>query len=109
MANNYVWSVSAMECLSDLEAEHGYVTMVHWACDGTDGTYSGRVYSTQSFEVTPEKPGFIPFDQLTEAEVIGWVQAAMGVDGVAATEASINSQIVNQAFPKYVTPPLPWV
>lgn len=103
------WTVSAMECLSDLEAEHGYVTTVHWSCDGTDGTYSGRVYATQSFAVNPEKPDFVPFDQLTEAEVISWVQGAIGAEGVTATEASVQSQITNQAFPKIVMPPFPWI
>ncbi len=104
----YNWTISALDCIPNLEGKTDYVVTAHWACDGTDGTYSGRVYSTQSFTVDAEKPDYIPFDQLTEADVVAWVQAAMGEDGVAATEASIDSQIENQINPPIITPPLPW-
>ena len=45
---------------------------------------------------------------LTEAEVVGWVQAALGEEGTAAVYTSIDTQIQNQIDPPIITPPLPW-
>lgn len=108
MSNTYTWSIAALDCIPDLDGKMDYVVVAHWTCTGTDGTFSGSVYNTQSFTVDPAKPDYIPFADLTEAEVISWVQDAMGEDGVNATYANIDSQIENQVNPPIVTPPLPW-
>jgi hypothetical protein len=63
------------------------------------------VYSTCSFPA-PEGT-FIPYDQLTQDQVLGWCWAN-GVDK-DATEASIQSQIDGQINPTVIQPPLPWV
>jgi len=47
-------------------------------------------------------------EDLTEEQVIGWVQAAMGAEQVAALEANVAKQIEDQINPPVVTPPLPW-
>jgi hypothetical protein len=46
---------------------------------------------------------------LQQAQVIGWVQAAMGDSQVAAINAGIKQQIEVQISPPVVTPPLPWI
>ena len=51
---------------------------------------------------------FTPYADLTEAQVIGWVQGAMGAEQVAAYEANVAQQIADQINPPVVTPPLPW-
>ena len=58
--------------------------------------------------MNPDKPDYVPYADLTEELVIGWVQDAMGEDGVVATEASVETQIENQINPPIITPPLPW-
>jgi hypothetical protein len=49
---------------------------------------------------------FVPYNQLTEQTVLGWVWAN-GVDQ-AATEAAVQTQLDNQINPPVVTPKLPW-
>lgn len=85
------------------------VVTAAWRCNGeqTDNskTYSGTCYGTASF--APADPSaFIPFVDLTEAEVLGWVWGA-GIDK-DATEASVQAQIDSQINPPIVVPPLPW-
>ena len=104
----YLWTILQLDCLPDYEGQVDYCITAHWQCTGSDGTFSGQVYNTQSFNVTGDKPDFVPFDQLTEAQVVQWVQDALTPEGVTATETSIATQIENQVNPPIVSPPLPW-
>ena len=52
----------------------------------------------------------MPYDQLTEGVVIGWVQASLSEQGIANVEANVQGQIDSQINPP-VSPantPLPW-
>lgn len=104
-----IWTITTLDCKPDVEGKTDYVVTAHWDCTATDGAYSGRVYSTTSFEVDPSKPDYIPYADLTEAEVIQWVQASLGAETVVATEANVLQQIENQKNPPIVTPKLPWL
>lgn len=108
MSNSYTWLISSLDCIPDVDGLTDYVVIAHWTCTGTDGTFSGSVYNTQSFTVDPAKPDYIPFADLTEAEVISWVQDSLGSDTVDAVYRSIDQQIEAQVNPPIVTPPLPW-
>jgi hypothetical protein len=46
MATTYNWTVTAMDCYPQEGGNTDVVFNVHWTCSGTDGTYSGSVYST---------------------------------------------------------------
>lgn len=100
------WVVTALNCLPNAPEGQDYVINVHWTCNGTDGTYTGSVYSTCSFPVE-SKTNFTPFNQLTQQQVIDWCWAN-GVDKDSA-EAAVAQQIQNQIDPPIVTPPLPWI
>ena len=105
MANTYTWTVTAMDCYPQEAGLTDVVFNVHWTCSGTDGTYSGSVYSTCSVTLDPSAP-YTPYAQLTQAQVLGWIWTS-GVDQTA-TEAAVGQQIANQVNPPVVTPPLPW-
>ena len=78
----------------------GMVYTAHWRVSDTDGNASGSVYGTISFPAKdPSDPSFIPYDQLTEAQVLQWVFDAMGADTVAAHEANVAAQIAAQKNP----------
>lgn len=101
----YNWQVTAMDCYPQVGSKTDVVFTVHWTCAGTQDAYSGSVYSTCSVP-TPTGEAFTPYDQLTQAQVLGWIWSN-GVDQ-AATEAAVQTQIDNQINPPVVTPPLPW-
>ena len=101
------WSVVQMDCYPELDGETDVVFTVHWTLNGTDGTYAGSVYGSVGVTLDPDAP-FVPYASLTEAQVIGWVQDALGEEQVASYEANVAQQIANQINPPVVTPPLPW-
>jgi hypothetical protein len=103
-----VWSISSLDCKPNVEGLIDYVVVAHWNCTATEGQYSGRAYNTTTFEVDVDKPDYTPYADLTEAQVIQWVQASLGAETVAATEFAVLQQIENQINPPIVTPALPW-
>jgi hypothetical protein len=88
---NYTWSIVDMDRLTS----DNFVVTVHYNVSATDGTYSANTYGTVGYQ---EQPGetYVPYDQLTEAQVVGWVQTSLGKDTV---EASLQSQIDAQINP----------
>jgi hypothetical protein len=99
------WNISQLDCLPQTPEGTDYVVTAHWQCNGVDGQYTGSVYSTCGFAVT-EGSAFVPYDQLTQEQVLGWIWAN-GVDK-DATEAAVEQQIQNQINPPIVSPALPW-
>lgn len=87
----YLWTISDMNRLT----ADGFVVTVHYNVSATDGTYNASTYGTVGYQ---EQPGetYTPYDQLTEAQVVGWVQNSLGKDTV---EASLQSQIDAQINP----------
>ena len=81
------------------------VITADWRCNGTQDQYSGTCYGSTSF--APPSGEFTPYEDLTEAQVLGWC-FANGVDQ-AAIEANVTQQIDDQINPPVVTLPLPWV
>jgi hypothetical protein len=88
--------------------EPGFVVNVLWTLTGVDGQYTASIGGNSQFTV--QEGTFTPYDQLTQAQVIGWVQDSLGPDGVANFEANVQGQINSMITPP-VSPqntPLPW-
>jgi hypothetical protein len=96
-----------MDAYPELDGETDVVFTVHWTLNGTDGTYAGSVYGSVGVSLD-EGSAFTPYADLTEAQVVGWVQDALGEEQVASYEANVAQQIADQQDPPVVTPPLPW-
>jgi hypothetical protein len=107
MTTTYNWTVVQMQAYPEMDGEADVVFVVHWVLNGTDGTYNGSVYGSVGVTLD-EGAAFTPYASLTEAQVIGWVQDALGEEQVAAYEANVAQQISDQVDPPVVTPPLPW-
>ena len=98
------WTFSQL----DRSLPDGTVLTAHWRCTGTDGTFTGSVYGTQSFPTKdPSDPTFVPYEQITEALALEWTKDAMGTEQVAAHEANVQQQIDAQANPTSASG-VPW-
>jgi hypothetical protein len=53
----------------------GTVTVIHWSATEQDGEHSARAYGSASLERNEDSATFIPFEDLTEEQVIQWVEA----------------------------------
>ena len=80
------WTISTLE----RELSDGGVVVAHWRATAVDGDFSASNYGTIGFTPDPSAAGFIAYDSLTEADVIGWVQAEVDKDAI---EASLAAQI----------------
>ena len=85
------WNVVSL----DRNTADGFVTCAHWTCSAVDGEFSGSVYGSVGFggELT------VPYADLTEEIVVGWVKEALGAETVAAHEAAVAAQINAQKNP----------
>ena len=109
MATTYTWKIDSMMTIDASAQEPNYVVSAAYTLKGVDGEYSSEMQNTAFFEVGTETP-FIPYADLTEEIVLGWVKEQLGADAIGNYEYCINDQIQNQINPP-VTPqqqPLPW-
>jgi len=86
------WKISQLE----RETADGYVYTAHYTVDAKDDTYSAGAYGSIGFE-RPEE--LIPFSELTEEQVVGWVKDQFGDEKVAEIEAALQTQLDEQAAP----------
>jgi hypothetical protein len=94
------WTIENLE----RNAADGGVIVAHWRATMKDGDYTASRYGTCSFTPDASAPGFVPYDQLTENDVIVWVWGQ--VDKIK-TEAALTAKIEEQKAPATVSG-LPW-
>jgi myo-inositol-hexaphosphate 3-phosphohydrolase len=86
----YNWNVVQMDRLTS----DGFVVTVHYTVNAVDGDYTASTYGTVGY--TQGEGSYVPYADLTEAEVVGWVQESLGKDTV---EAGLAAQIEAQKNP----------
>jgi len=86
------WSLPTLE----RQTADGFVYTAHWRCTASDGDFSASSYGTAGFSQNPEADSFIPYEDLTEAQVLEWVWASVDKD---ATEAALAQKIEDQKNP----------
>lgn len=101
----YTWNFPAFDCRVDEDGMQDVVTTVHWIYIGTneDGI-TANVYGAQSIP-SPTPDAFIPYPDLTESEVIGWMEETMDIEALQLNIAEQIELIIN---PVYVTLPPPF-
>jgi hypothetical protein len=92
MATTFTWHIANLE----RETADGFVMTAHYTVTAEDGTYSSGAYGSLGFE-RPDK--LIPFADLTEEMVIGWVKDAFGAEKVTEIEAALQAQLDEQHHP----------
>lgn len=101
MSTTYTWKIKDLE----RETADGYIYTAHYTIDASDGTYAASAYGSIPFE-RPET--LVPYADLTEETVIGWVKETLGgEDKVNEIHATLQNQIVEQRTPTKATG-LPW-
>jgi len=99
---SYSWTVATLVH----NVADGGVIMAHWRVTAQDGDYSAAAYGSAGFTPDPASPSFTPYDQLTEADVLGWVFGQEDFDK-AQVEADLAARIEEQSAPKTETG-VPW-
>ena len=92
MAISYTWEIPNTEF--DLPSKG--ITIIHWRCTGVDGDYTASSYGTTSHTYDADAADFVAYDSVTEAQAIGWAQAALDQ---SAIETAISDDITAQKTP----------
>jgi hypothetical protein len=89
----FTWGINTLE----RETDDGFVFTAHYTVNANDGTYSSGAYGSVGFQ---RPDNLIPFADLTEDLVIGWVKEALGGDEkVTEIQDALQSQIDEQRAP----------
>lgn len=96
---NMNYTISTLESNTD-----GGVIVVHWQASKTSGDYTASSYGTVGFTPDSSAEGYVAYADLTEADVIAWVQAQVDTE---ALEASLDADLAEQASPS-VAVGVPW-
>ena len=92
------WTIATLERNTDSDqgviVAHWRVTEEETVGTGDDAvTYTASSYGTCGFTPDPSASDYIAYADLTEADVIGWVQADVDQAGIEASlTANINEQ-----------------
>ena len=90
------WTISTLE----RNTADGGVTVAHWRVSEEEtvgeNTYSASSYGTVGFTPDADAEGFVAYDSLDEATVLGWVQAEVDQDAI---EAALTANIAEQKAP----------
>ena len=109
MAITYTWKITSMK-KKDEGVNKDVVVQVYWTKTGTDengktGTFLGATPFTST--TMPEGDTFIPFGELTEEIVLGWIKDVVVGGYEEHVNAQIQKQIDEQVNP-VAEPALPW-
>lgn len=100
------WTITQLSVYPQSEGEADVVCSAAWNVSGTEGNYSGSLNGSTAFKLDPAAP-FIPYDQLTQEQVLSWVFESLGAEGKATAEADVDAQIAYAAS-QVQNAPLPW-
>jgi hypothetical protein len=105
----YTWKITDLKT-KDIDGKPSAVVQTYWQKIGTDengnqGTFAGATPFT--VDPTDDSGPFKPFNELTEADIIAWIQTVV----VGNYEEHVNGKIAEQIEQK-ITPvtdaKLPW-
>ena len=82
-----------------------YVVNALWQVTGVDGEYTASIGGNTQF-TSQQGPDFIPYADLTEATVIGWIPESQITSAQACVQGQIDSMITPPISP--ANTPLPW-
>ena len=99
------WTINSLSVMNTPEPETA--VMSNFTISDTQDGLTGSV--TYSVNLLPaDVENFTPYADITEAQAIGWTQAALGEQRVIDMEAEVQASIDIQKIPVPEPAPLPW-
>ena len=104
----YNWTITNLYTKT-VDGLQDYVVTAMYNVTGVDGEFSSSLDNTASFQVK-EGQEFIPYSELTQDIVLGWIKEDLGENGILSITACIDGQIESQKNPPVSAQntPLPW-
>ena len=109
MATTITWNCKTVDVYPTDQDYTDVVYNVHWIVTGTSSELdpSGNAYSATSIGTqvldTSDITDFTPIEDLTNAEVVAWTQAAMGAESVTGIETGVVAAVALLITPTSIT------
>ena len=100
----FTTTVTAMYTLQ--QPDPNYVVNALWEVTGVDGEYTAFIDSSTQFNSADQEGAFVPYADLTESVVIGWIPTQDISNAQACVQGQIDSMITPPVSP--ANTPLPW-
>ena len=107
----YKWMFEALEVeLGPVDDHTDIVVRINWRLVADDGLgHNAQAFGTVSVKPWEEGEPWIPFEDLTEADVQLWTEEQLGEDELAEMTARLDAQIAELATPTHETYyTMPW-
>tara|TARA_R100001163_G_scaffold64846_1_gene60143 strand:+ start:1740 stop:2084 length:345 start_codon:yes stop_codon:yes gene_type:complete len=109
MAINYIWNCKTVD-VKTINDKEDVVFNVHWKLTGiddanndeNDNPHTTTIYGSQILD-TSDLSSFTNFEDLSNEQVTGWVESALGENKVEETKNSIADSIANLVTPTQET------
>ena len=101
---NFTTTITAMYTIQQPSPD--YVVNAIWQVEGVSGEYTASIGGNTQFSSADQEGAIVPYADLTEAIVIGWIPES----AIASAQACVQGQLDSLANPP-VSPantPLPW-
>lgn len=103
MSLTYTWELTGLKKQSG-DGITDAVVQTYWKCTGTHSTgFSGTFSGATPFDLNTIDPdNFTPYEDLTEAQVLGWIEGVVNADPSykAHIDEQIEAQIKLEMLPK---------
>ncbi len=100
----FTTTITAMYTLQ--QPDPNYVVNALWKVTGVDGQYTASIDGITQFNSADQQGAIIPYDQLTQAIVIGWIPTQNISNAQANVQGQIDSMITPPVSPANTA--LPW-
>ena len=100
MANTYNWKINALDAKVSVGDDENVVYTVHWSLIATSENEEHTVSNIGTQSVEYDADNFVPYEDLTEEIVIGWLEDALDVD---LMKANLDAQIEKLITPEEIT------
>jgi hypothetical protein len=106
MTITYTKQIVSLSCYADIDGETDVVFTINWLLYGNEENYSS---SLPCATYVPYVAGqeFIPYSELTETQVLQWIEEYTTSEWMTSYESTVASNIEQQKA--IVNPPLPWL
>jgi hypothetical protein len=100
----YKINITRLEYIPTYNTYEKVVNKVYWNYEATKGIISTGIGG--STDLTPPESIFVPFDNLQEDIVIGWISGSLDINNLQST---LNNSIDNIENPKIIQSIPPWI
>jgi hypothetical protein len=100
MSISYTWFIPKDNSIftSNTAGQNNVITTIRYEISANDGTNTATRMGSTNFTYKQGDP-FTPFENLTESQLIGWIQNSIGSNKISTIQTQLARELNNMANP----------